>query len=134
MLTVSQIATGEENALRLRVYASEGAILWEQENPNYLKLYRHGEPRQTLSRGRSEYLAPAAMAASRIPWGHPEGYLEAFANIYLGAIDAIRCHVDGRPLSVSDYTFPTIHDGHRGVRFIHRAVESARAGGSWVTI
>jgi predicted dehydrogenase len=134
MLTVSQIATGEENALRLRVYASEGAILWEQENPNYLKLYRHGEPRQTLSRGRSEYLAPEAMAASRIPWGHPEGYLEAFANIYAGAIDAIRCHVDGRPLSVSDYNFPTIHDGHRGVRFIHRAVESARAGGTWVTI
>ena len=134
MLTVSQIATGEENALRLRVYASEGAILWEQEDPNYLKLYRHGEPRQTLSRGRSEYLAPEAMAASRIPWGHPEGYLEAFANIYAGAIDAIRCHVDGRPLSASDYNFPTIHDGHRGVRFIHRAVESARAGGTWVTI
>jgi predicted dehydrogenase len=134
VLTVSQVATGEENGLRLRAYASQGAILWDQENPNYLMLYRHGEPRQTLSRGRTEYLAPEAMAATRIPWGHPEGYLEAFANIYLGAIDAIRCHVDGRPLSVSDYNFPTIHDGHRGVRFIHRAVESARAGGTWVTI
>lgn len=134
VLTVSQIATGEENALRLRVYASEGALLWEQENPNYLQVYRHGEPRQTLSRGRTEYLAPEAMAATRIPWGHPEGYLEAFANIYLGAIDAIRCHVDGRPVLPADYTFPTIADGHRGVRFIHCAVESACAGGTWVTL
>jgi predicted dehydrogenase len=132
MLTVSQIATGEENALRLRIYASLGAILWEQENPNYLELYRHGEPRQTLGRGRSEYLAPEAMAATRIPWGHPEGYLEAFANIYLGAIHAIRCHIEGRPLAMADYTFPPIHDGHRGVQFIHRAVESANAGGTWV--
>jgi len=134
MLTVSQIATGEENALRLRAYASEGAILWEQENPNYLKLYRHGEPRQTLTRGRTEYLVPEAMAGTRIPWGHPEGYLEAFANIYVGAIYAIRCHVDGRPLPVSEYDFPTVHDGHRGVQFIHSAVQSANAGGVWVNL
>lgn len=134
VLTVSQIATGEENALRLRVYASEGAILWEQENPNYLELYRHGEPRQTLTRGRTEYLSPPAMAGTRIPWGHPEGYLEAFANIYLGAIHAIRCSVDGHPLSPSEYDFPTVQDGSRGVRFIHEAVRSAHAGGTWVTM
>jgi predicted dehydrogenase len=134
MLTVSQIATGEENALRLRIYASQGAIMWEQENPNYLKLYRHGEPRQTLTRGRTEYLSPEAMAGTRIPWGHPEGYLEAFANIYLGAIQAIRCCVDGHPLSPSEYDFPSVQDGWRGVHFIHRAVESANAGGAWVPV
>jgi predicted dehydrogenase len=134
VLTVSQIATGEENGLRLRVYGSRGAVLWEQENPNYLRLYRHGRPRETLTRGRSEYLAPAAMAATRIPWGHPEGYLEAFANIYVGAIHAIRLHIDGKPMSRADYEFPTVHDGVRGMHFIHKAIESADGGAVWVTI
>jgi predicted dehydrogenase len=133
VLTVSQIATGEENGLRLRVYGSKGAVLWEQENPNYLRLYRHGRPRETLTRGRSEYLAPAAMAATRIPWGHPEGYLEGFANIYIGAIHAIRRHIDGNPMSRAEYEFPSVHDGVRGMRFIYKAIESADSGAVWVT-
>jgi predicted dehydrogenase len=134
VLTVSQIATGEENGLRLRVYGSRGAILWEQENPNYLRLYRHGQPRETLTRGRPEYLAAAAMEATRIPWGHPEGYLEAFANIYIGAIQAIRRHIDGKPMSRAEYEFPTVDDGVRGMRFIYKAIESADGGAVWVTI
>ena len=134
VLTVSQVATGEENALRLRVYASKGAILWSQENPNYMEVYRHGQPRETLSRGRSEYLDAAAMAVTRTPWGHPEGYLEAFANIYAGAIDAIRRHIDGDPMSSSNYDFPTVHDGVRGVRFIYASVESSRNGGAWMVL
>jgi predicted dehydrogenase len=134
MLTVSQVATGEENGLRLRVYGSEGAVSWSQENPNYLQLNRHGKPRETLSRGRSEYLLPAAMHATRIPWGHPEGYLEAFANIYVGAIEAIRRHIDGNPMPAAKYDFPTVHDGVRGVRFIETAVESGRRGGAWMKL
>jgi predicted dehydrogenase len=134
VLTVSQVATGEENGLRLRVYASKGAILWAQENPNYMDVYRHGQPRETLSRGRSEYLDSAATAATRTPWGHPEGYLEAFANIYGGAIDAIRRHVDGNPKASSDCDFPTVHDGLRGMRFIYAAVESAKKNGAWVSL
>ena len=134
VLTVSQVATGEENALRLRVYASKGAILWSQENPNYMEVYRHGQPRETLSRGRSEYLDGSAMAVTRTPWGHPEGYLEAFANIYAGAIDAIRRHIDGDPMASSNYDFPTVHDGVRGVRFIYAAVESSRNGGAWIAL
>ena len=134
VLTVSQVATGEENALRLRVYGSKGAVVWSQENPNYMEIYRHGRPRETLSRGRSEYLAPAAMAVTRTPWGHPEGYLEAFANIYGGAIDAIRRHVDGKPMPPSEYDFPTVHDGVRGLKFIYTAVESARKGGVWTRL
>ena len=134
VLTVSQIATGEENGLRLRIYGSKGAIAWSQENPNYMDLYRHGQPRETLSRGRSEYLAPAASAATRIPWGHPEGYLEAFANIYGGAIDAIRRHVEGNPMPPSEYDFPTVHDGVRGMRFIYASVESSRKAGAWVAL
>ena len=131
VLTVSQIATGEENGLRVRVYGSKGAIAWAQENPNYLHVYRHGQPRETLSRGRSEYLAPDAMNATRIPWGHPEGYLEAFANIYAGAVGAIRAHIDGRPMAASEYEFATVHDGVRGLRFIGAVVESSRRGGEW---
>jgi len=134
VLTVSQVATGEENGLRLRVYASKGAIAWSQENPNYMDVYRHGQPRETLSRGRSEYLDASATAATRIPWGHPEGYLEAFANIYGGAIEAIRRHVDGNPMPPSAYNFPTVHDGVRGMRFIYASVESSRKGGAWVEI
>jgi predicted dehydrogenase len=134
VLTVSQVATGEENGLRLRVYASKGAILWTQENPNYMDVYRHGRPRETLSRGRSEYLDSSATAATRTPWGHPEGYLEAFANIYGGAIDAIRRHVDGNPVPPADYDFPTVRDGVRGMRFIYASVESSKKGGAWVSL
>lgn len=134
VLTVSQIATGEENNLRLRVYAGEGAILWEQENPNYLKLYRYGRPRETLTRGHGEYLSDAAASATRIPTGHPEGYLEAFANIYCGAVEAIRAHIDGKPLAPADYNFPTVRDGLRGMEFIQAAVESAEKGSIWVEL
>ncbi|NIA21977.1 MAG: Gfo/Idh/MocA family oxidoreductase [Anaerolineaceae bacterium] len=134
LLTCSQVATGEENGLRLRVYASEGGISWEQENPNYLRLYRFGEPWRTLGRGHENYLAEAAGAHTRTPPGHPEGYLEAFATIYCGAVEAIRRHIDGRPMKSDQYNFPTVYDGLRGVRFIHQAVESAEKGSVWVNL
>jgi predicted dehydrogenase len=133
ILTISQVATGEENNLRLRVYASEGAILWEQENPNIMQLYKYGEPRQTLTRGQG-YLSDAAKKCTRVPTGHPEGYLEAFATIYDGVVQAIRRHLDGRPLATAEYEFPTVHDGLRGMKFIHAAVRSAKAGSTWVDV
>lgn len=132
VLTISQVATGEENGLRLRVYASEGAVIWQQENPNSLELYRYGQPRQTLTRGQG-YLSPEAAAATRVPTGHPEGYLEAFATIYDGVVRAIRSCIDGKPLATSEYDFPTVYDGLRGMQFIHAAVESANAGSTWVS-
>lgn len=132
ILTCSQVATGEENGLKIRVYASEGAILWEQENPNELQLYRHQQPRQTLTRGHGEYLSKPATGATRIPVGHPEGYLEAFANIYAGAVRAIRTHQAGKPLRTEQYDFPTVYDGLRGMQFITRAVESGTRGAQWV--
>jgi len=134
LLTISQVATGEENGLTLRVYGSEASMEWAQENPNYLHIYRHGKPRETLTRGRSEYLSPDAMSVTRIPWGHPEGYLEAFANVYDGVVDAIRRYIDGNPLSTAEYTFPTVYDGLRGMQFIYKAVESADAGAVWVKV
>ncbi len=134
VMTISQIATGEENNLRLRVYASKGAILWEQENPNYLKVYRYNKPRETLTRGHTEYLSPDANSCTRVPTGHPEGYLEAFATIYCGAVEAIRRHIDGKPMKTKDYNFPTVYDGLRGVQFIGKAVESANADSRWVCL
>ena len=133
VMTISQIATGEENALRLRVYGSEGAIRWEQENPNYLDLFRYGKERQTLTRG-SGYLTDVAAESTRIPVGHPEGFLEAFANIYVGAVEAIRRHIDGKPMKTEKYNFPTVYDGLRGMAFIYAAVESAAKGSKWVDL
>ena len=133
VLAISQVATGEENGLTLRVYASDGAIKWNQENPNYLDLYKYGEPRQTLTRGQG-YLSEAAKNATRIPTGHPEGYLEAFATIYIGIVRAIRAHIDGKPLKTAEYDFPTVYDGLRGMQFITRAIESCNAGSRWVAM
>lgn len=131
VLVISQVSTGEENGLKLRVYAEKGAILWKQENPNYLELYRYGQPRQTLSRGQ-DYLSEGAKKVTRIPSGHPEGYLEAFATIYDGVTRAIRRYIDGKPMKTAEYEFPTIYDGVRGMEFIYAAVESYKKGSTWV--
>lgn len=133
MLTISQVATGEENGLKLRVYASEGAILWAQENPNYLEVYRYGEPRQTLARAQG-YLSDAAGNCTRVPSGHPEGYLEAFATVYCGIVEAVRRHIDGKPMTTEQYEFPTVYDGRRGLQFITKAVQSCNQDSTWVTM
>jgi len=133
VLTISQVAIGEENGLKIRIYASKGAVVWAQENPNYLELYRYGEPGQTLTRA-SGYLSEIAAGSSRIPCGHPEGYLEAFANIYAGAAEAIRSYIDGKPLPTDRYNFPTVYDGLRGMEFIYKAVESCDKGSIWVSL
>ena len=133
VLSISQVATGEENGLTLRVYAEQGAVKWAQENPNYLELYRYGEPRQTLTRGQG-YLSDAATAGARIPTGHPEGYLEAFATIYVGVVEAIRHYIDGDPMETEAYDFPTVYDGLRGMQFIYKAVESCENGSTWVSM
>jgi len=132
VLTISQVATGEENGLRLRVYGSEGAVLWGQEEPNKLDLLRYGQPRQTLTRGRGEFLSESASACTRLPAGHPEGYLEAFATIYCGITEAIRAHIDGQPLTTEQYNFPTVYDGRRGLQFITQAVQSCEQGSVWM--
>jgi predicted dehydrogenase len=134
VLCCSQIACGEENHLWLRVYGSEGAIVWDQENPNYMSYYQYGKPRQVYNRGRDEFLSKFAMEGTRLPWGHPEGYLEAFANTYCEVVKAIRACLDGKPMKTADYGFPTVYDGLRGMQFITAAVQSAERGGKWVKV
>ena len=133
VLTISQVAIGEENGLTLRVYGTEGAIKWAQENPNYLDLYRYEEPRQVLTRAQG-YLSDVAAAATRIPTGHPEGYLEAFGNIYVGVAEAVRRHIDGNPMRTEEYNFPTVYDGMRGMQFIYSALESSENNSAWVSM
>jgi len=134
VLTVSQVSTGEDNGLRIKAYAAEGAILWDQENPNYLDVYRYGEPRQTLMRAHGNYLAGIAAQGTRLPPGHQEGYLEAFANLYNGVFEAIRAQLDGTPMKPEQYAFPTVYDGLRAQRFIAKAVESHQRGAVWVDL
>jgi predicted dehydrogenase len=127
----SQVAVGHDNGLRLRVFGSRGAIEWAQEDPNYLRLSRVGRPTEILSRGRDPFL-PAAQRFSRVPAGHPEGYFEAFANIYRAFTAALAKKKAGAVLLAEDLDFPGVDDGISGVRFVHRCVESSRRGAARV--
>jgi predicted dehydrogenase len=129
-LVCSQIATGEENNLTLRVYGTKGGLEWRQQDPNTLIHKPAGEPWRIL-RTAHGYLTESARAAARIPAGHPEGYLEAFANIYRSFIHDIRRVHRGEP-PLGDY--PTAADGLRGVQFVAKCVESSRRDAQWVTL
>jgi predicted dehydrogenase len=127
----SQIAVGCDNALRVRVFGTKGAVQWSQENPNYLTVSKLGEPTQTLSRGR-DALYPHAQGYSRVPAGHPEGYFEALGNIYKTFTAALTKQQAGGTPSAEELDFPGVEDGISGVRFIGRCVESSKKGAAWV--
>ena len=131
-LWASQIAPGHENGLKIRVYGSKGGFEWVQANPNYLHWSPFGHPMQTLARGGSGTGA-AAGRVTRIPAGHPEGYLEGFANIYTEVARAIRAARAGMPLP-DGVVFPTIADGVKGLAFIEAAVASSAANAGWVKL
>ena len=133
MLWASQVAPGNENALRLRVYGDRGGIEWAQEHPNQLRVTRLGEPPAVIARGAAGSDA-AAGAATRIPSGHPEGYLEAFAQLYREAADAITAKLLGRPGPESAALLPGVAQGARGLRFVEAAVRSSQRDAIWVEI
>ena len=130
MLWASQVAPGHENGLRLRVYGTKGSIEWVQAEPNTLQHSPLGAPRQLVTRG-SPAAGPAATRVTRIPSGHPEGYLEGFANIYTDVAKAIRSVDAGQPIP-SAVDFPEIADGVTGMAFIEAAVKSSAAGAVWI--
>ena len=132
MLWCSQVATGSENALRLRVYGEKGGIEWAQEDPNRLWFTPLGEPKRLITRNGAG-AGPEAGRVSRIPGGHPEGYLEAFANIYTEAARAIRARQAGEPVP-AEVVYPTIEDGVAGVAFVDACVRSSSRNGGWVTL
>jgi len=132
MLWCSQVATGCENALRLRVYGEKGGLEWAQEDPNCLWYTPLGEPKRLLTRGGAG-AGPEAARVSRTPSGHPEGYLEGFANIYAEAARAILARREGRP-APADAVFPTIEDGVAGVAFVDACVRSSERNAAWVSL
>jgi len=132
-LWASQIAIGAANALRLRVYGEDGAIEWSQEEPDVLRFTRIAEAPQLLRRG-TPGLSAAAQAATRIPAGHPEGYLEGFAQIYADAAELVCAHKDRRAPYAHARALPGIEDGVDGMRFIEAAVRSAAADGRWIQL
>jgi len=132
-LWASQVAPGNENNLRLRVYGEQGGIDWRQEQPNQLLWSPFGDATRILSRGTAS-VGPDAARVTRIPSGHPEGYLEAFATVYSEIAHAIRSRRDGGPRLDAAVQFPTVVDGVKGVVFVEAVVASAAAGGQWVTL
>jgi predicted dehydrogenase len=127
----SQIAVGNDNGLRVRIYGSKGSLEWCQEHPNYARICYLDKPAEIISRGRDQ-MYPHAQAYSRVPAGHPEGYFEAFANIYSTFCDALNKRLSGEGLSGKEMDFPGVEDGLRGVRFIEKCVESSQKGAVWV--
>jgi predicted dehydrogenase len=129
-LVCSQIACGEENNLNIRIYGSKAGLEWHQQEPNTLIYKPQGQGWQKLRTGTG-VMGEAAKAMTRTPPGHPEGYLEAFANIYRLAIADIRRMKSGETLQGG---YPTVHDGLRGLQFLVKSVESAKGGSKWVNL
>ncbi len=128
VLHCSQVSCGEENNLNIRVYGTLGALAWHQEHPNELKLTLKGQPARILRRGNA-YLGSAAKAGSRLPFGHPEAFIEAFANIYTEVAAAIRAQ--SRRGGAGEFDFPTVDDGVYGMAFLDAAVRSAQSRSKW---
>lgn len=131
-LWASQVASGCENALRLRLYGSKGGLEFDQEQPNQLRLSRQGGATEILTRGRLD--SAAARAATRLPPGHPEGYLEAFAQLYREAAEHIRARQQGRAPAAESLGLPQVADGLEGLLLVDAALRSHRAGGIWTRV
>jgi predicted dehydrogenase len=132
-LWCSQVAVGNENGLRLRVYGSKGGLEWAQEQPNALQVTPFGEPPRVIRRAGNGASAVAGHA-SRIPAGHPEGYLEAFAQLYRDLAEQITARIERRAPDPASLLVPGIAEGVRGMRFITAAVASSRAGAGWTKV
>lgn len=125
ILYASQISVGEENPLKLRVYGTTASLEWNQEQPDYLRMKYPDRPEQILKRGNS-YLSHEAQFNTRIPPGHPEGFIEAFANVYRNIVVTIQARKENKMPDKVALDFPTVQDGAMGVHFIHKAIESSR--------
>ena len=133
MIWASQVAPGNENGLKLRIYGTKGGLEWVQADPNYLWYTPFGQPKQLLTRAGAGAM-PVAGRVTRIPSGHPEGYLEGFANIYQEAARAIRAarRKGGKP--AKDVVYPTVRDGVEGVAFVEACVKSSSKNGAWTKL
>ena len=133
VLMASQVAAGEENALKIRVYGEKGGIEWAQHEPNTLIIKWLDQPTQILRAGANYSNALSSFATSncRTPGGHPEGYLEAFANIYRNFALSLSAKIDGKKPSDENFDFPRVDEGIRGMAFIDNVVKSAQSKEKW---
>ena len=132
MIWSSQVAPGNENNLKIQVYGEKGGLIWQQENPNELILNLLNQPSRRLTRG-SSFVGNQSARLTRIPAGHPEGYLEGFANIYREVADKFSAKISGKPIS-KDILYPTSKEGLYGVSFIEAAIESNSKDSVWTDI
>lgn len=133
VLHASQIATGNENNLSIRAWGAEAGLEWYQEHPNYLYVYFPDSPVHVYRRG-NDYLCEAAQRANRIPAGHPEAFIEAFANIYVNATETIRAVEAAEKPTKLQLDFPTVYDGVRGMAFITSVIESGKSDQKWMKV
>ena len=131
MLWSSQVAPGNENALKIRIYGDKGGLEWEQENPNYLRVDIFGKAKKIIRRAGNE-TTETGTRVTRIPPGHPEGYLEGFANLYSDFAKQILALQQGVQIDESLKLVPSIDDGLKGVRFITSVVDSGLNGSKWI--
>ena len=133
IIYASQISNGDENNLNIRAYGTKASIEWHQEDPNELIVKYANAPRKVYRRG-NEYLGEAASLNSRTPFAHPEGFIEAFANVYLAAAAAIADQIEGKDPPAEGYDFPTVDDGVAGNAFIKACVDSSRRNAAWTKL
>ena len=133
MIWSSQVAPGNGNNLEIQIYGDKGGLVWRQEQPNELIFSPINKPSQTLLRGSPD-LSENANALSRVPVGHPEGYIEGFANLYREIADALMIYRSGKKPSPGDILFPTGEDGYDGVSFVEAAVQSNNEGSVWISL
>jgi len=132
-LWCSQVAPGNANALKIRIYGDKGGLEWAQEDPNQLWHSPLGEPTQKLIRG-GHGITDVANRISRTPAGHPEGYLEGFANLYRDIADALLLHKEGKVIPAHLQLVPGIKEGVAGLQFVESVVASAKANSQWVAL
>lgn len=133
-VTASQISHGRENDLWIEIDGTKGSLEWHQEEPNKLLVRANGRPHQIYTRAGGPYLSDVAAAATRLPSGHPEAFLEAFANVYTAAFDDMIARTNGRPATNGATLYPTVADGVDGMNFITQSVASSKAGGAWMNL
>jgi predicted dehydrogenase len=133
-VTASQISHGRENDLWIEIDGTKGALEWHQEEPNKMILRINGKPHQIYTRAGGPYLGETAARSTRIPSGHPEAFLEAFANIYTAAYDDMAKRASGQTFEATNTLYPNVADGVDGMNFITQSVASSKANGAWLSL
>ncbi|MDZ4778734.1 MAG: Gfo/Idh/MocA family oxidoreductase [Planctomycetia bacterium] len=134
-VTASQITHGRENDVTIEIDGTKGSLFWAQENPNQMFFRRNGQPHAIYTRDpNAPFIADITKASCRIPSGHPEGYLEAFGNVYRAAYDAMVERASGKPFEKTNTLYPNVNDGVEGMYFIQQCVESSKQGGAWLPL